>query len=71
MTPVNRFTHLTGRIPQPRGGSSHYTYMHPDLPDILTVPFRKPVVKRPYVVRALAAVDTVRAIEAARKEEQQ
>jgi predicted RNA binding protein YcfA (HicA-like mRNA interferase family) len=56
---------------QPRGGSSHYTYTHPDLPDILTVPFRKPVVKRPYVVRALAAVDTVRASEIARKEKQQ
>lgn len=40
---------------QPGGGSSHYNYHHPGLPDILTVPFGRPV-KAIYVKKAIAAI---------------
>lgn len=51
---------------QPSGGSSHYTYSHDDLPDILTIPMphgRRNEVKRPYVKDAIRAIDTVQAIQ--------
>jgi len=51
---------------QLRSGSSHYTYAHPDLPDILTIPLNQPFIKRPYVVDALHAIDTVQEIDAER-----
>lgn len=43
----------------PRGGSSHYTYSHPDLEDIITVPKDRPV-KPIYIKRALRAFEIVR-----------
>lgn len=37
---------------KPSSGSSHYTYFHTKLPDILTIPYRRPIkaiyVKKPY-----------------------
>jgi len=52
---------------QPGGGSSHYTYNHSDLPDILTIPFNQPFIKRPYVMDALRAIDAVQEIAAERE----
>jgi predicted RNA binding protein YcfA (HicA-like mRNA interferase family) len=49
---------------RPSGGSSHVTYSHPRLPDILTIPIRKPHVKRPYVEQAIKAIDAARAAAA-------
>ena len=43
----------------PKGGSSHYTYSHPDLVDIITIPKDKPV-KPIYVKKALIAFDIVK-----------
>jgi len=40
----------------PRSGSSHYTYRHPDLVNILTVPYKRPI-KAIYVKQALAAIE--------------
>lgn len=42
----------------PRGGSSHYTYSHPNLVDILTIPKDRPV-KAIYIKRALKYFDLV------------
>lgn len=42
----------------PKGGSSHYTYSHPDLDDIMTIPKDRPV-KAFYVKRALKYLDMV------------
>jgi predicted RNA binding protein YcfA (HicA-like mRNA interferase family) len=39
----------------PGTGSSHYTYRHPELVDILTIPFKRPV-KAIYVKQAIAAI---------------
>jgi len=39
----------------PGSGSSHYTYRHPQLVDILTIPFKRPV-KAIYVQQAIAAI---------------
>ncbi|ADG07547.1 type II toxin-antitoxin system HicA family toxin [Kyrpidia tusciae] len=41
---------------QPSSGSSHVTYCHDRLPDILTIPYAKPV-KAVYVKRALELID--------------
>ncbi len=41
---------------QPSGGSSHYTYIHKHLPDILTIPRNKPI-KAVYVKKALLAIE--------------
>ncbi len=35
----------------PSGGGSHYKVEHPTVPDILTVPFRRPI--RPFYIRSL------------------
>jgi len=40
----------------PGSGSSHYTYAHPQLMDILTVPKSRPV-KAVYVKRALQLIE--------------
>lgn len=42
----------------PKSGSSHYTYSHPDLQDILTVPKDRPI-KVIYIKKALAAFEIV------------
>ncbi|WP_303862007.1 type II toxin-antitoxin system HicA family toxin [Alkalibaculum bacchi] len=42
----------------PRGGSSHYTYSHPDLKEIITIPKDKPI-KPIYIKRALKFFDLV------------
>lgn len=42
----------------PRGGSSHYTYSHPDLREIITIPKNRPV-KAVYIKKALAAFEMV------------
>jgi hypothetical protein len=45
-----------------RGGSSHYKVAHPKLPQILTVPFKRPI-KPVYIRRLVAFVDAVRTID--------
>ena len=39
----------------PNSGSSHYTYFHSLLPDILTIPKNKPI-KAVYVRKAISAI---------------
>jgi len=59
---------------QPGSGGSHYTYSHPDYPSIVAVPMPhggSSHVKRPYVLDALKAIDTVRAIAAEREKNTQ
>ena len=51
---------------QPRGGSSHYSYSHPDLQDVLTIPKARPI-KAIYVK---AALDAIRKIEADRSDDE-
>lgn len=54
LTKVGGFTRRN-----PRGGSSHYTYSHSDLIDIITIPKDRPV-KPIYIKRALNAFDVVK-----------
>jgi predicted RNA binding protein YcfA (HicA-like mRNA interferase family) len=42
----------------PSGGSSHHNYFHPDLPEVLTIPYARPI-KAIYVKQAIAAVGKV------------
>lgn len=42
----------------PRSGSSHYTYSHPDLFEILTIPKERPL-KIIYVKKAIKALEAV------------
>lgn len=42
----------------PKGGSSHYTYFHPKLTDILTIPKNKPI-KAIFVKEAISAIDRI------------
>ncbi|NPV28965.1 MAG: type II toxin-antitoxin system HicA family toxin [Firmicutes bacterium] len=44
---------------QPRKGSSHYSYHHPKLPDILTIPYARPI-KAVYIKQALAAIEKLK-----------
>lgn len=44
---------------QPSGGSSHFNYYHPELPDILTIPYARPI-KAIYVKQAIAAIQKVK-----------
>lgn len=44
---------------QPSGGSSHYNYYHPELPDVLTIPYARPI-KAIYVKKAIAAIEKIR-----------
>jgi len=43
----------------PSGGSSHYTFSHPDLRDIITIPKDKPI-KPFYIKEALSAFEIVK-----------
>jgi hypothetical protein len=43
----------------PRGGGSHYKIHHPAIPEILTVPFKRPI-KPVYIRRLVAFIDSVR-----------
>ncbi|MFU0799132.1 MAG: Addiction module toxin, HicA family [Xylanivirga thermophila] len=54
LTKVGGFTRRN-----PKGGSSHYTYSHPDLPNIITIPKDKPL-KPIYVKNALEAFEMVK-----------
>lgn len=40
---------------QPKKGSSHYNYYHHDLPELITIPYAKPI-KAIYVKRVIAAI---------------
>lgn len=44
---------------QPGRGSSHYTYYHPTIPDILTIPKDKPV-KAVYIKEAIIAIEKLK-----------
>lgn len=44
----------------PGTGSSHFTYRHPDLVDILTMPYKRPI-KAIYVKKAIAAIKQLEA----------
>lgn len=52
---------------QPGGGSSHYTYVHPLLANVLTIPFHKPHLKPAFVVKAVKAVDISRILQSERE----
>ncbi|MBN1971119.1 MAG: type II toxin-antitoxin system HicA family toxin [Candidatus Delongbacteria bacterium] len=43
----------------PSGGGSHYTYTHPDLPDIVTVAKHGNKIKAAYVRAAVKAIEKV------------
>ncbi len=43
----------------PRGGGSHYGVSHPQIPDILTVPSRRPI-KPVYIRKLVKMIDTIR-----------
>ena len=47
------------RCRQPQKGSSHYHYYHPDLVEILTIPYNKPI-KAVYVKKAISALESLR-----------
>lgn len=53
LTKVGGFTRRT-----PRSGSSHFTYSHPNLYDILTIPRDRPV-KIVYIKKALKHLEEV------------
>ena len=42
----------------PRGGGSHYKVAHPDLPEMLTVPFARPI-KAVYIRKLVQMADAV------------
>ncbi len=42
----------------PRGGGSHYKISHADRPEILTVPYRKPI-KTVYIRKLVQFVDAI------------
>jgi len=44
---------------QPRKGSSHYIYYHPELPDLLSIPKARPV-KAIYVRDAITAIEKLK-----------
>ncbi|NPV53550.1 MAG: type II toxin-antitoxin system HicA family toxin [Firmicutes bacterium] len=44
---------------QPSKGSSHYNYYHPRLPDILTIPYARPI-KAIYVKQVIEAIGKLR-----------
>lgn len=43
----------------PRGGGSHYSVTHPNAPEILTVPSRRPI-KPVYIRKLVKMIDTIR-----------
>ncbi|MBT1278938.1 type II toxin-antitoxin system HicA family toxin [Thermoanaerobacter sp. CM-CNRG TB177] len=44
-------------IREPRSGSSHVTYYHPKLAEILTIPKHRPHIKPVYIKRALRLIE--------------
>lgn len=44
----------------PKGGSSHYTYSHPDLDSIITIPKREKPVKTIYIKKALKYLNRIK-----------
>ncbi|ABO50937.1 conserved hypothetical protein [Desulforamulus reducens MI-1] len=44
---------------KPGGGSSHYNYYHLDLPDVLTIPYNRPI-KAIYVKLAIKAIQQLK-----------
>jgi predicted RNA binding protein YcfA (HicA-like mRNA interferase family) len=44
---------------QPGKGSSHFTYYHPELPDILTIPKERPI-KAVYVKQAITLMQKLK-----------
>jgi hypothetical protein len=46
------------RCTPPRGGGSHYKVSHPAMPEILTVPYRRPV-KAVYIRKLIRFIDAV------------
>ncbi|MGJ7045332.1 type II toxin-antitoxin system HicA family toxin [Thermoanaerobacterium thermosulfurigenes] len=52
--------HFGFGVREPKSGSSHVTYFHPKLADILTVPKDKPFVKEIYVKKALKMIQDIR-----------
>lgn len=44
---------------QPGTGSSHYTYYHPNLPEVLTIPQNR-AIKAIYVKKALEAIEKIK-----------
>ncbi|MCC6717990.1 MAG: type II toxin-antitoxin system HicA family toxin [Acetobacteraceae bacterium] len=47
------------RCDPPRGGGSHHKVSHPQLPQIMTVPFKRPI-KAVYIRKLIAMIDAVR-----------
>ncbi len=43
----------------PRGGGSHFSISHPKIPDILTVPSRRPI-KAVYIRKLAKMIDAIR-----------
>jgi hypothetical protein len=43
----------------PRGGGSHYKIWHPKVPEILTVPFKRPI-KPVYIRKLVSFIEAVR-----------
>jgi hypothetical protein len=48
------------RCTPPRGGGSHHKVSHPSVPEILTIPSRRPI-KPVYIRRLVALIDALRA----------
>jgi hypothetical protein len=46
----------------PRGGGSHYKISHPAVPEILTIPFKRPI-KPVYIRKLVSFVDAVKAVQ--------
>ncbi len=44
-----------------RGGGSHYKIAHPSLPEILTIPFKRPI-KAVYIKNLVAFIDRLEAL---------
>jgi predicted RNA binding protein YcfA (HicA-like mRNA interferase family) len=54
---LDKILHKQGfKRSNPSSGSSHYTYRHPELTNILTIPYKRPI-KAIYVKQALAIIE--------------
>ncbi|MDD5638136.1 MAG: type II toxin-antitoxin system HicA family toxin [Atribacterota bacterium] len=56
------------KIRQPSSGSSHYTYLHPDLQEIVTIAKHGNKVKAAYVRMAVRAIEKVLELQGGEKE---
>ena len=56
------------KIRQPSGGSSHYTYLHPDLQEIVTIAKHGNKVKAAYVRMVVRAVEKVLELQGGKEE---